>query len=154
MVREDAAAAQGQPPPRWLLKAFTRLNVWVYRLSGGRLMSKLAGDPICLVTMTGVKSGRQRIVPLMYVPYGDCVMLVASQGGAPRNPLWYHNLKAHPDIVVEQGGKRVHMRARQLSAEEKTKLWSVCVEHYGPYADYQKRTTRDIPVFLCEPSDR
>ncbi|MFV2089833.1 MAG: nitroreductase/quinone reductase family protein, partial [Pseudomonadales bacterium] len=72
MTDEQSAGNKdsGQPPPKWVLKAFTRVNVWVYRLSGGRLMGKLAGDPICLVTMIGAKSGRQRTIPLMYVPDG------------------------------------------------------------------------------------
>ena len=141
----------GKPPPRWILKAFTRLNVWVYELSGGRLMNKLAGDEICLVSMTGAKSGKKRTIPLMYVPHGDKVILVASLGGAPKNPVWYHNLVAHPDITVNEGGKRRELRARRVDAEEKARLWPICVEHYAPYETYQQRTTRDIPVFICEP---
>ncbi len=141
-------------PPRWLLKAFTRLNVLVYRLSGGRLMNRMAGDEICLVTMTGAKSGQRRTIPLMYVPDGDAVLLVASQGGAPKNPSWFHNLVAHPDIVVEEGGRRRELRARRVSSDEKSRLWPICVSHYAPYQDYQKRTARDIPVFRCEPVER
>ena len=146
-TREDL----GKPPPRWLLKALTRVNVFVYRASGGRLMNKLAGDPICLVTMTGAKSGRERTIPLMYVPDGDSILLVASQGGAPSHPVWYHNLVAHPDVVIEEGGRRMPLRARQVDAEEKARLWPICVSHYRPYEDYQRRTDRDIPVFRCEP---
>lgn len=144
-------ADQGRPPPRWFLKAMTRINVWVYRMSGGRLMSTLAGAPICLVTMTGAKSGRQRTIPLMYVPDGDSVLLVASQGGAPTHPTWYLNLVAHPDVTVEQGGRVRALRARRVSAEEKARLWPICVSHYAPYDRYQQRTARDIPVFRCEP---
>ena len=147
----EQSADMGKPPPRWVLKAFTRLNVWVYRLSGGRLGDTLAGDPICLVTMTGAKSGRRRTIPLMYVPDGDSVLLVASQGGAPAHPVWYHNLVAHPDIVVEQGGDRRQLRARVVNEEEKVRLWPICVAHYAPYEDYQQRTERRIPVFRCEP---
>jgi len=141
----------GPAMPRGFLKAFTRLNVWVYRASGGRLMNKLAGDPICLVTMTGASSGRRRTIPLMYVPYRDGVLLVASQGGAPRHPVWYHNLVAHPDVLVQQGGHTLRLRARVLNGEEREAAWPVCVEHYAPYADYQQRTNREIPVFYCEP---
>ena len=82
---------------------------------------------------------------------GDSVLLVASQGGAPSHPLWYHNLVAHPEIQVEQGGQRRMLRARLVDREEKTRLWPICVSHYAPYADYQRRTERDIPVFRCEP---
>ncbi|TNF79414.1 MAG: nitroreductase family deazaflavin-dependent oxidoreductase [Gammaproteobacteria bacterium] len=141
----------GRPPPRWLLKALTRLNVFVYRASGGRLMNKLGGDPICLVNMTGAKTSQPRTIPLMYVPDGDSILLVASQGGAPTHPVWYHNLVAYPDVVVEEGGRQLELRARLVDAEEKARLWPICVAHYQPYEDYQRRTDRDIPVFRCEP---
>ncbi len=141
----------GKPIPRWFMRSFTALNVWVYRLSGGRLMSTLAGDKICLVTMTGAKSGKTRTIPLMYVPHEDGVLLVASQGGAPKHPVWYHNLEAHPDIVVEEGGRRMELRARQVSEEEKAELWPICCRFYAPYEQYQQRTDRSIPVFACEP---
>ena len=148
---DNARQEQGAAIPRGVLKAFTRINVWVYRLSGGRLMNTLGGDPICLITMTGAKSGKVRTIPLMYVPYKEGVLLVASQGGAPKHPVWYHNLLAHPDIVVEQSGRKMHLTARILSGEERAQAWPVCVEHYADYADYQQRTNREIPVFYCEP---
>lgn len=114
-------------------------------------MGSFSGYPICLVTMTGAKSGRRRIVPLMYVPHRDTVMLVASQGGSPKHPVWYYNLLAHPRIIVEQEGVRRELTARLVEGEERSRLWRVCVEHYDPYEKYQKRTTRNIPVFVCEP---
>ena len=147
----DAPTDSGRPPPKWLLKAFSGLHVSLYRLSGGRMFSKLGGYEMCLVSMTGAKSGLRRTIPLMYIPDGDSVLLVASMGGAPNHPLWYHNLVAHPDIEVEQGGRRLKLRARVVDPEEKARLWPICVEHYRPYEDYQKRTSRDIPVFRCEP---
>jgi len=151
MPNQESAKTAGQPPPKWLLKAMTRVHVVVYRLTGGRVGKSFAGDAICMVTMKGAKTGKQRTVPLMYVPDGDALLLVASQGGAPKNPAWYHNLVAHPDIVVEQGGVRTSLRARQVGAEEKVKLWPICVSHYAPYEQYRHRTSRDIPVFRCEP---
>ncbi len=141
----------GKPPPRWVLKLFTRINVIVYTLSGGRLMNKLGNDPIVLVKMTGAKSGKPRTIPLMYVPNGESFILVASQGGAPKNPVWYYNLVAHPDITIVHGGKRHPLTARIVEGEEKAALWPVCDAHYADYALYRKRTTRDIPMFLCEP---
>ena len=142
---------QGAAIPRGVLKAFTRFNVWVYRLSSGRLMNKLGGDAICLITMTGAKSGKRRTIPLMYVPYKAGVLLVASQGGAPKHPVWYYNLVAHPDIEVEEGGRTLKLTARVLQGEERAAAWPVCVEHYADYADYENRTNREIPVFYCEP---
>lgn len=135
----------GRPPPLWLLRGFSHFHVLLYRLS------RFIGDPSCLVTMVGARSGRRRTIPLMYIPHGDSVLLVASQGGAPTHPAWYYNLVANPEIVVEKNGRRRKLRARLLTADEKAELWPVCLERYAGYDDYQKRTPRDIPVFLCEP---
>lgn len=148
----DSDSQKSQVPPRWILKAFTKLNVWVYRLSAGRLMNQFGGRGICLVKMTGAKSGHQRFIPLMYVPFEDGVLLVASQGGAPKHPVWYHNLVAHPDIEVQVKGKKMKVRARRADADEKARVWPICVEYYPPYEDYQAITTRDIPVFICLPA--
>ena len=147
----DATASNGtgQPPPRFLLKAFTRLHVLIHRLSGG--LNKLGGDEVCFVTMTGAKSGRSLTIPLMYVPHGDGVLLVASQGGAPKNPVWYRNLVENPEIEVEHRGRRMVLRARLAESAEKGALWPICDGHYAPYAEYRQRTTRDIPIFVCEP---
>lgn len=142
---------RGRPPPRWVLKVATRLHVLLHRLTGGRWFNTLAGDEVCFVTMKGARSGRPLTIPLMYVPYRDGVLLVASQGGAPRNPVWYRNLVKHPDITVEHRGRRMELRAREARPEEKPALWPVCDRHYAPYADYRQRTTRDIPIFVCEP---
>jgi deazaflavin-dependent oxidoreductase (nitroreductase family) len=114
-------------------------------------MNEVGGDAVCFVTMTGAKTGRRRTIPLMYVPHGDNVLLVASQGGAPRDPAWAHNLRAHPEIEITQDGRRRTMRAREAQLAEKNALWPVCDAHYAPYADYRRRTDRDIPIFVCEP---
>ncbi len=148
----DAPTSTGKAPPRWLLKGMTRTHIFLHRLSGGRLFNKLAGDEVCFVTMTGARSGRTLTVPLMYVPYEQGVLLVASQGGAPKNPVWYHNLVKHPDIQVNHRGRKMKLRARLATAEEKPGLWPICDQHYAPYADYRKRTDRDIPIFVCEPA--
>jgi deazaflavin-dependent oxidoreductase (nitroreductase family) len=87
----------------------------------------------------------------MYVPYQQGVLLVASQGGAPKNPVWFGNLVKHPDIAVNHRGKRMSLRARQAKPEEKAALWPICDQHYAPYAEYRERTTRHIPIFVCEP---
>jgi F420H(2)-dependent quinone reductase len=153
MATESVTPSQGagSPPPRWAVKAITRAHVFLHRLTGGRYFNSLGGDEVCFVTMKGAKSGRMLTIPLMYVPHGDGVLLVASLGGAPNNPVWYHNLVAHPDIEVSHRGRRMKLRARLASPEEKPQLWPICDRHYEPYADYRKRTTRDIPIFVCEP---
>jgi len=141
----------GKPPPRWLVKAVTRTHVLLHRLTGGRFFNQLGGDDVCFVTMTGARSGRTLTIPLMYVPYQDGVLLVASQGGMPKNPVWHGNLVKHPEIEVNHRGRRMRLRARQATPEEKPSLWPICDRHYAPYAEYRKRTTRDIPVFVCKP---
>jgi F420H(2)-dependent quinone reductase len=152
MTTGSASPSSGGAPPRWLVKAMTRTHVFLNRLSGGRLFNKLMGDDVCFVTMKGARSGRALTIPLMYVPYRDGVLLVASLGGAPRNPVWYNNLVKHPVIEVRHRGRRMKLRARLATPEEKPALWPICDQHYAPYADYRKRTTRDIPIFVCEPT--
>jgi deazaflavin-dependent oxidoreductase (nitroreductase family) len=149
---ENSPADKGSPPPRWVLKAMTRMHVALHRMTGGRLFNTLTGDDVCFVTMTGAKSGRRLTVPLMYVPHSGGVLLVASQGGAPKNPVWYNNLVQHPDIEVNHRGRPMTLKARLAKGEEKAALWPLCDQHYAPYADYRARTTRDIPVFICEPA--
>jgi deazaflavin-dependent oxidoreductase (nitroreductase family) len=148
----NAAQDKGGLPPRWVLKTVTRMHVALHRLSGGRFFNTLTGDDVCFVTMTGAKSGRRLTVPLMYVPHSGGVLLVASQGGAPKNPVWYNNLIQHPDIEVNHRGRPMTLKARLAKGEEKTALWPLCDQHYAPYADYRARTTRDIPLFICEPA--
>ena len=153
-VPSEAEAAQDQAglPPRWVLKAATRIHVALHRLSGGRLFNTLTGDDVCFVTMTGAKSSRRLTIPLMYVPHADGVLLVASQGGAPKNPVWHNNLVRHPNVEVNHRGRHMTLRARLASDEEKSTLWPLCDQHYAPYADYRARTTRNIPLFICEPT--
>jgi deazaflavin-dependent oxidoreductase (nitroreductase family) len=141
----------GRPPPRWIVKTFTQLHRVLHGLSGGRWFNSLGGDEVCWVTMTGARSGRSLTIPLMYVPYRQGVLLVASQGGAPNNPAWYFNLRKHPDIEVNYRGKRSTLTARLATADEKPTLWPLCDACYAPYADYRRRTERDIPIFICEP---
>ena len=150
-MASNATTSNGKPPPRWIIKAVTRTHVFLHHLSGGRFLNKLAGDDVCFVTMTGAKSGRTLTIPLMYVPHQQGVLLVASLGGAPKNPVWFGNLVKSPDIEVNHRGRRMQLRARQATAEEKPALWPVCDQHYAPYAEYRKRTTREIPIFVCEP---
>ncbi len=151
MVNLKTATSEQMEKLLPFLKVFSSLNEKIYRWSNGRLMGKLAGYEVCLVTMTGAKSGKKRVTPLMYVPYQDGVILVASQGGAPKNPVWYNNLIAHPDIEVQYKSKKMKLRARLVDAEEKALVWPICCQHYPDYALYQERSARDIPVFVCAP---
>jgi deazaflavin-dependent oxidoreductase (nitroreductase family) len=134
-----------------LMRPFSAWNARRYLASNGASMGKMQGHDICVVTMTGARSGKRRDVPLMYVPWKEGVLLVASLGGAPKNPDWYYNLVKNPEIDVRVKERTLHLRARLATPAEKATLWPVCVEHYPPYADYLTRTDRDIPVFVCEP---
>ena len=136
---------------KWIMGPFSRWNARRYLATDGRSMGTMRGREVCIVTMTGAKSGKRRDVPLMYVPYGEGVLLVASLGGAPKHPTWYYNLVSHTDIDVRVKDKTLRLRARLASPAEKTRVWPTCVEYYPDYANYQARTDRDIPVFICEP---
>jgi F420H(2)-dependent quinone reductase len=138
-------------PPKSVLKFISRANVFIYRLSGGRLWNTMQGSPICLVSMTGRKSGRRITMPLMYTPHGEDVLIVASLGGAPKHPVWYHNIVANPEVSIQVGNTVRNMLARQADAAEKAKLWPVLVASYPDFDNYQKATDRDIPVIVCEP---
>lgn len=153
MTTEPASASSGRGAqyPHWVVKAFARMQVFLNRLSGGRLFNSFGGSEVCFVTMKGAKSGRALTLPLMYVPYRDGVLLVASLGGAPSNPVWYYNIVKYPEIVVRYRSRGMNLRARLAPPEEKSALWPICDRYYPAYADYRKRTTRDIPVFVCEP---
>lgn len=150
----SAISEQGPITPIWVIRAMTMINVFIYKLTNGRLMNTLGGGPICLVEMTGARSGRKRTIPVMYVPDGEDVLIVASVGGAPKNPVWFNNLIANPDVKIVEGGRTRVMRARLLSGEERGEAWPICVSHYADYDDYKVRTNREIPVFRCEPVSR
>lgn len=134
-----------------LMKVFSKINIFVYRLTNGKLMGSLKGSPICLVTMTGRKSGRRITIPLIYVAHGENVVLIASQAGAPKHPVWYHNLIADPDIDIQAGSVRRAMQVRQASDAEKAEIWPHAVSVYGEFDDYQAKTNRNIPLLICMP---
>ena len=135
-----------KPFVRW----FSAWHTWLYRCSGGHMFNRLGGGEVCLVTTTGAKSGRPREFPLMYIPWRDGIVLVASQGGAPKHPAWYYNLIAHPGIEVRVRDEVMRLTARLASAAEKAAVWPVCCEVYPEFETYRQRTARDIPVFICE----
>jgi deazaflavin-dependent oxidoreductase (nitroreductase family) len=106
--------------------------------------------PIVLVTMTGAKSGRQRYVPLMRVEKDGRYAMVASKGGAPAHPSWYFNVQANPAVTLQDGDKLLALTARELEGVEREQWWRLAVEAFPPYAEYQTKTARQIPVFVLE----
>lgn len=139
---------------RFIIKNYTRFNVWVYKKTNGKLMKNFPGGyPICIVGMTGRKSGERREVGLIHLPDGENKYLVASQGGMDKHPVWYFNVKANPNIDIMVGGDKRNFVARQLTPEEKRDCWPHLLSIYPDFDEYQARTDRDIPVFLCTPAE-
>jgi deazaflavin-dependent oxidoreductase (nitroreductase family) len=131
---------------------WVRDQVAAYEASGGKEANTLrdTGWPIIIVTMRGNKSGKVRKVPLMRVEHNGEYLLVASMGGAPKNPVWYYNLTSDPSAVtIQDGPEPFAVDVRELSGDEKRTWWERAVAAYPPYADYQERTDREIPVFLA-----
>jgi F420H(2)-dependent quinone reductase len=136
-----------------LLRRLMGGHTFIYRASGGLIGHRVPGaPPTLLLEHVGAKSGQKRISPLTYtLGDGDDLVLVASKGGYPKNPAWFHNLKANPDTVVQVGREKRSVHARVATSEEREKLWPRVVENYSGYADYQKRTDREIPLVILEP---
>jgi len=106
--------------------------------------------PIVLFTTTGAKSGKKRYVPLMRVEENGRYAMVASKGGDPAHPSWYHNVVAHPQVTVQDGDKVAELTAREVDGAEREHWWKLAVQAYPPYAEYQEKTDRLIPVFVLE----
>ncbi len=141
------------PAIRKVIALTSKFQAGVFRLTKGRLMNTFLGGPVCLVTMTGAKSGKTRRLPLIHIAHGENKLLVASSGGMPKNPVWYYNIKAYPEIQIMADGEEKTYQARQVSDEEKAALWPVLLDVYPDFDEYQARTDRNIPVFSCEPSE-
>jgi len=124
----------------------------VYRATGGRVGHRFPGaPPVLLLDHVGARSGTRRMTPLVYVGDGDDLVIVASKGGHPKHPAWFHNLRAHPATTVQVGSERRAVRARVASAVERERLWPKAVRTYSGYRGYQERTEREIPLVVLEP---
>ena len=132
--------------------AWVRDQEAAYEVSGGQRANTLrdTGLPVIIVTMRGNKSGKVRKIALMRVAHNGDYALVASMGGAPKHPVWYYNLKANPDeVAIQDGAEPFEARVRELTGEERAAWWGRAVAAYPPYADYQEKTDREIPVFVA-----
>ena len=137
------------PSPRDWVAA----QVELYEGSGGTdgLTLRDTGLPVIIVTNRGRKTSAVRKTPLMRAVDGNAYILVASQGGAPKHPFWYHNLKADSNVEIRDGSQVFSMRVREVTdSTERQRLWKIAVDAYPPYQDYQEKTNRVIPVFLAE----
>ncbi|WP_329570488.1 nitroreductase family deazaflavin-dependent oxidoreductase [Kitasatospora sp. NBC_01266] len=137
-----------QPSP----DQFVSDQVALYESSGGTEGTTLEGAPVVILTSLGAKSGKLRKTPLIRVEHQGAYAVVASQGGAPKHPTWYHNLVAHPQVEFQDGTVRREMTARQVEGAERELWWSRAVEVWPDYAEYRTMTDRVIPVFVLEPT--
>jgi deazaflavin-dependent oxidoreductase (nitroreductase family) len=135
-----------------LEKLGLNIHQFLYDKSDGRIGASLAGRPMLLLRHVGAKTGTRRTSALLYVPDGPSFAVIASKGGDPRNPGWYHNLVANPDVEIQVGRQTIPVRARVAEGEERERLWKRADEiNKGGYETYQSRTERKIPVVVLEP---
>lgn len=137
------------PKPGWVADQLAQIDA-----AGDTSVVGIQGRDVVVLTIRGARSGLLRRVPLMRVEHGGAYAAVASKGGDPRHPDWYHSLTANPDIEIQDGTTRGDYVARELSGEERKTWWERCVAAFPFYAEYQEKTDRTIPVLLCEPAPR
>jgi F420H(2)-dependent quinone reductase len=135
-------------------QGWVRDQVELYENSGGTQGTTLrdTGLPVVIITNRGISSGKVRKTPVMRVEHDGRYAAVASRGGAPDHPAWYHNLRANPHVELQDGSRKQEMVAREVSGSERAQWWERAVAAYPPYAEYQQKTTRQIPVFVLEPA--
>ena len=135
-----------------LMGAVIKLHQWIYETTDGRLGATLAGRPMLLLRTVGRRTGQPRTAALLYIEDGANRVVVASKGGAPENPGWFHNLRATPDVEIQVGRDRMPVRARVAEGDERDRLWKAADKvNEGTYATYQSLTSRQIPVIVLEP---
>ena len=156
---KDKPKGLDKPSTKTIMKVMGKAHTRMYRATGGRLgrtwrigAGARTKPEVCLITTIGRKTGQPRTTPLIYLRDGNDVVLVASQGGRPENPMWYGNLVANPAVDIEIGRTRGAYKARTADADERARLWPKVVEIYADYDSYQSWTDREIPVVICTPA--
>ena len=144
----DRVEHRGSSGFHMAMKVLGTLHRWLYRVSGGKLGKSFFGSPILLLTTTGRRTRQPRTWPLTYLPEGDRLIIIASNGGQPNHPAWYLNLLANPQVSIQLGDRIRTMIAHPTEGEERARLWSRVVEEYPAYAEYQRKTDRQIPVVV------
>lgn len=138
---------------RWLIRALSKVHLAIHGLSRGRVLDRLAGMPVLLLTTTGRRSGRARTTPLTFFRDGDDLVVIASNGGADRAPDWSLNLRQNPRAIVQIGRDRLTVQASTAGPEERERLWAGITATYSGYAAYQQKTPRRIPVLILTPDE-
>lgn len=143
------------PNIRWLIRLISILHRFLYRMSGGRIGSRVPGGmQMLLLTTIGRKSGQPRTTPLLYVPDAERLIVIASNGGDDRDPAWWLNLLAWPEAVVQLGPERFPAHARRAEGHEGELLFAKLVASHGPFEQYRKRTAREIPIVVLERDEK
>jgi deazaflavin-dependent oxidoreductase (nitroreductase family) len=143
---------RGTTMNRTMIRFITRIHTALYRLTGGVVGGLISGTPNLLLTTRGRKSGKSFTTPLLFLPDGDTLILVASYGGSPQDPQWWQNLKVDPTAEVQVGSHRWPVTAEQASEELKARMWPVFCRYYSGYAQYQASTDRIIPLVVLRPN--
>jgi F420H(2)-dependent quinone reductase len=135
-----------------VLRPVMRAHAAIYKATNGRVGGRVPGLPsLLLLDTVGRRSGKRRTTPLVYMPDGECFVVVASKGGYPHHPGWLHNLRANPDTEVQIGSRRIPVRAREAQGQERLALWPRAVAHNQHWGRYEQRTSREIPLVILEP---
>lgn len=132
------------------MRQFNEDLIAEFRANGGKVGGRFAGRPLLLLTTTGARSGQPRVSPLVYTTDGDNLVIIASKGGAPSHPDWYHNLVANPEATVEVGTEQFRVRARQAEGAERRRLYDAQAAMMPAFAEYEQKTTREIPLLVLE----
>lgn len=152
MAQDTAPNGTGSAGLRFVMRVAGSLHRGLYRLSGGRLGKALGPMRVLLLTTTGRRSGQSRTWPLAYFRDGDRLLVVASAGGEPKHPAWYLNLRANPQVSVQIGAEIQKMLAATATGDERARLWAQIIAVAPNFADYQQKTTREIPVVILTPA--
>jgi deazaflavin-dependent oxidoreductase (nitroreductase family) len=136
-----------------IFKLFTATHLFIYRLSGGRIGGVVQGLHVLILTTTGRKSGRSRTMPLGYFKHDGGYVITASNSGSDHHPGWYYNLKSDPSAAIQIKNRHTPVRAEEVTGEERERLWSELIRISPGYADYQKHTSRKIPMVILRPSE-
>ena len=131
-----------------IFKIFSGFQVWMYRVSGGKLGGSMAGFKVLLLTTVGRKSGKTHVVPLGYFERQGGYVIVASKGGAPTNPAWYYNIKDQPQVTVQIMDQVMPMSVEVLTGDARAQAWQQVITDAPSYAAYEKKTTREIPLIM------
>jgi deazaflavin-dependent oxidoreductase (nitroreductase family) len=137
---------------KYLFRLWLAIHVGIYRLSGGKLGGNMNGTGVLLLTTTGSKSGKVRTIPLGCFDHKEGYVIVASNGGQPANPAWYYNLRSNPRVTVQVLDKVIPVIAEVLSGDARAQAWQKVIATSPSYANYEKKTTREIPLVLLRPN--